>query len=45
MSRIVKELKPLVILYSSKEERYIVYNTNKEWSKGHTHIKTLKQAE
>lgn len=45
MSRIVKELKPLVILYSSKEERYIVYNTNKEWNKGHTHIKTLKQAE
>lgn len=45
MSRIVKEIKPLVILYSSKEERYIVYNTNKEWGNGHTHIKTLKQAE
>ena len=45
MSKIIKELKPLVILYSSKEERYIVYNTNKEWSKGHTHIKTFKQAE
>ncbi len=45
MSKIIKELKPLVILYSNKEERYIVYNTSKEWSKGHTHIKTLKQAE
>lgn len=45
MSVIVKEVKPLVILYSKKEDKYIVYNTNKEFSKGHTHIKTLKQAE
>nr|DAE62042.1 MAG TPA: hypothetical protein [Caudoviricetes sp.] len=45
MSQVVKEVKPLVILYSSKEKRYIVYNTNKEWKCGHTHIGTLKQAE
>ena len=40
MSKLVKEVKPLVILYSSKEDKYIVYNTSKEWSKGHTHIGT-----
>lgn len=45
MSKLVKEVKPLVILYSSKEDKYIVYNTSKEWSHGHTHIGTLKQAE
>lgn len=45
MAQLVKNRNPLVILYSSAEKRYIVHNTNKSWSEGHTHIKTLKQAD
>lgn len=45
MSRVVQEKHPFIILYSKKEDKYIVYNQNKEFEHGHTHVRTLKQAQ
>lgn len=33
-----------IIYYNTHNENYIVYNTNKLWEDGHTHINSLKQA-
>ena len=34
-----------IILYSEERDNYTVYNTKKEWSEGHTHINSMKQAQ
>ena len=34
MSRVVQEKHPFIILYSKKEDKYIVYNQNKEFEHG-----------
>ena len=45
MSRVVQEKYPFIIMYSSKEDKYIVYNQKKEFNQGHTPVRTLKQAQ
>ena len=40
----VLEESEFIILGCNNTKGYIVYNRKKEWDKGHTHIKELKQA-
>ena len=36
--------KHMIIFQRAESGEYVVYNTNKPWEDGHTHIHTLKQA-